>query len=134
MQNKNSFRTLLPVLLIFIISIAIIILLKSPLVKMGFDIFVLSVGNFILFIATATSFILFQKALQNNNPHFVLRMIYSGLGLKMFVCVIAMLAYVLVMRQAVNKMAIFGCLGLYCIYTFTEIKILMRLSRQQKNV
>ncbi|HLY68541.1 MAG TPA: hypothetical protein VKR53_02360 [Puia sp.] len=133
MQSKNSFQTLLPVLWIFIISIAIGLVFKEALTKTGFNIFVLSVGNFILFLATAGSFLLFQKALQNNNPHVVLRMIYSGLALKMFVCVVAMLAYVLVMRNEVNKMAIFGWLGLYCIYTFTEIKILMRLSRRQKN-
>ena|SRR5579863_4854334 len=134
MPNKNSFRTLQPLLWIFIVSITTGLLFKDPLAKTGFNILVLSVGNFILFMATAASFILFQKALQNNNPHVVLRMIYSGLGLKMFVCVIAMLAYVLIEGKEVNKMAIFACLGLYCIYTFTEIKILMRLSRRQKNV
>jgi hypothetical protein len=90
-------------------------------------------GNLVLFIAAAGSFILYQKALENNNVHYFMRMFYAALFMKMFVCVVAVVIYILIARSEVNKPAIYACAALYCIYTFAEIKILMRLSRRQKN-
>jgi len=133
MQNKNSVKSFLPFLLIFILSTAIIFLFKTLLTKWGFNITVLSIGNLILFVATTGSFVLYQKALRNNNVHVFMRMIYAGLFLKMFVCIIATLVYASIARSEVNKWAIFGCFGLYFVYTITEIKIIMRLSKEQKN-
>ncbi len=133
MENKTFRKSFLPLSYIFIFSTAIILVLQKPLRDWGFDILVLLIGNLIVFLITLGAFLLYQKTLRNSNPNFFLRMMYSGLLLKMFVCIIAVLAYVLSVRAAVNKAAIIGCFVFYFIYTFTEVKILMRLMRQQKN-
>jgi hypothetical protein len=133
MQNKNLLKALLPFLYLFILSSTAVLIFREILNKWGVNILALNIGNLVLFTATAVSFILYRSALRNSNPHVILRMVYSALFLKMFICIVAVLVYILAMKKEVNKMAIFGCLVLYCLYTYTEIKIIMRLSRQQKN-
>jgi len=53
--------------------------------------------------------------------------------LKMLICLIAAFAYIATFGKNVNKPAIFGCMFLYFLYTFVEVSILLRLSKEQKN-
>jgi hypothetical protein len=133
MQTKNAFKAYLPFIYIFILSGGLIFIFQKQFIVWNVYVNVLLGGNFILFLATVCSFAFYQKALRNNNVHYFMRMFYAALFIKMFSCIIATIVYVAIAKSNVNKMAIFGCLILYCIYTFFEIKILMRLSRQQKN-
>jgi|HubBroStandDraft_6_1064221.scaffolds.fasta_scaffold726338_2 hypothetical protein len=133
MENKAYRKSFLPLLYIFILSSFLILIGLKVLRDWGFSIPVMLSGNLILFFATLGSFVFYQRSLQNNNTQFFLRMMYSGLLLKMFVCVLAVLAYALVVRSEINKPSLFICFGFYFIYTFVEVKILMRLTRQQKN-
>ena|SRR5579862_6778846 len=133
MQNRNSFKSYLPFIYIFVLSSALTLIFQKQLIAWNVSIEVLFIGNLILYIATSCSFAFYQKALRNNNVHFFMRMFYAALFIKMFSCIVATILYVVIAKSNVNKMAIIGCLILYCVYTFIEIKILMRLSRQQKN-
>ena len=101
--------------------------------KFNADRDVLIIGNLILFIATLLSFFLYTRALKNDKPHKFLKYIYGGMFLKMLICLIATFIYIASVGQAVNKPAIFGCMFLYFVYTFVEVSILLRLSKQQKN-
>ena len=94
---------------------------------------VLLVGNLILFVATLLSFFIYKKALFNLNVHIFLRALYGGMFLKMIIAMVAALVYILLAQEKVSKAGIFGCFGLYFLYTFVEVKILMRLSKQHKN-
>ncbi len=134
MQAKNGLRALRPVVFIFILSSALFILFRSLLTTIGMDLKTLLVGNTILFIATCFALVLFLRAMHATNPHVIMRMAYSALGLKLLVCAATMLVYVVVKGKDINRLAVFTCLGLYCIYTFTEVKMLLRQGRQQKNV
>ena len=133
MENKTKRQPFLPLAIIFFLVSIILLVLKAVMDRPGVEYNVLLTGNAILFLATLLSFNLYRKALQNNNVQFFLRMIYSGMFLKMIICIAAALVYILTTATAVSKIAIFGCFGLYFIYTFVEVKILMRLSKQQKN-
>ena len=85
-------------------------------------------GNAVLFIATAFSFYLYSKALRNNNTQVFLRMMYSSLLVKMVSVLVAMLLYLFVSKD-VNKSGIMASLALYVVYTYVEVKVLMRLSK-----
>ncbi|MBN9380741.1 MAG: hypothetical protein J0H74_08255 [Chitinophagaceae bacterium] len=89
---------------------------------------VVLVGNTVLFIATAFSFYLYSKSLRNNNVQVFLRMMYSSLLVKMVLCLAAVLIYLFVSRD-VNKAGIIASLALYVVYTYIEVKVLMRLSK-----
>jgi hypothetical protein len=94
---------------------------------------VLLIGNAILLLATLTSFYFYQRALRNNQVHGFLRAVYSGMLLKMTICMAAAFLYVLLARHSVNKISILGCFGLYLVYTFAEVNILMQRSKQPKD-
>jgi hypothetical protein len=94
---------------------------------------ILIIGNVVLAMATMVSFFLYKRSLNNNQPQAFLRYIYSGMFLKMLICLIAAFIYIVSVNN-VNKPALFGCMFLYFVYTFMEVSILLRLSKQQKNV
>lgn len=100
---------------------------------MKLDIDVMMIGNAILAIATLVSFVLYTRSLKNNQPAAFLRYIYSGMFLKMLICIFAAFIYIAAVNN-VNKPALFGCMFLYFVYTFVEVSILLRLSKQQKDV
>lgn len=133
MENKSSGRLFLPILIIFALTVLLTAAGRQKLDEWNIDWLVLLTGNVILFVATALSFLLYVKALRTANVQVFLRMLYGSLLLKMVFCMAATLIYVFVAGKGVSKGAIMSCFGLYVLYTFAEVKILMRLSKQQKN-
>jgi hypothetical protein len=132
MVTKLVPRSQLPLVAIFF-SLNLLILIFRLMVGPSPAYVVILLGNLILFIATLLSFNLYRKSLLNNNVQGFLRLIYGGMFLKMIICIAAALVYILIARNAVSKIAVFGCFGFYFIYTFAEVKILMRLNKHQKN-
>jgi uncharacterized membrane protein len=122
-------------LVVFIVLSLFFVLARPLLAERGFDFRVLLGGNILLFGVTAISFFLYTKALRNKNPHAFVRSMYGSLLVKMFVCLAATLVYAWGAGRAVNRNAIFGCFGLYLLYTWIEVRILMQLSKKSpKNV
>ena len=136
MENKVGNRPFLPgiflrtIAIVFVLFSLIIFLARGWLASGRFDYRVLLGGNLLLFGVTAVSFYLYSKALRNNNPHAFVRMMYGSLLVKIFACLLATFIYASIARAAVNRNAIFGCFGLYLIYTWLEVKILMQLSKK----
>jgi hypothetical protein len=133
MQQTSASRAFLPLTIIFVITSTLFITLYSLLERWKMDPIVLFAGNVILFGATAISFYLYSKAIRNNNVQAFLRMVYGGMFAKMMICLIAAVIYISAAGKATSKNAIFGCMFLYFLYTFTEVAILMKLSKQNKN-
>lgn len=133
MENKTVFRAFLPLLFIFIIISAVSITGGSFLTRWRIEPDVVIIGNLILFIATAVSFYLYSQSLRNNRVQVILRKIYGGMFIKMFICLITALVYIMAEGKEVNKGGIFVCMFLYFVYSFLEISVLMKLSKQNKN-
>jgi hypothetical protein len=96
------------------------------------DILLLISGNLILFIVTSVSFVLYRKALFATNTHAFIRNVYSGMLLKLFVCMIAAFIYIYASGGQVNKAGLFSVMFLYLVYTFVEVAILLKQSKQIK--
>ena len=133
MDNKNFIRVFLPVLLIFIVTNVFFITSGKLASRWNINTDVVIGGNLVLFIATGVSFLLYYKALRNNNVQAFLRMIYGGMFLKMMICLFAAFIYILAARKTVNKAAIIVCLFLYLVYSFVEILLLLKQSKQRKH-
>src|SRR5688500_2391631 len=131
MINKGG-KPFLPILLIFIVVSALLVVTPGLDLLWGMNRTVMIGGNLILFLATSISFQLYRKSLQNNNVHAFLRMIYGGMFAKMLICLFAALLYIMIAKKGVSKGAIFGCMFLYFVYTFVEISIIMKLSRKDR--
>lgn len=121
----------MPIVLVYIITNGVIFFSKRWQPKIDTD--VLMIGNTVLLIATLVSFYLYTRSLKHNQPAAFLRYIYSGMFIKMLICLFAAFIYI-ASTNNVNKPALFGCMFLYFVYTFMEVSILLRLSKQQKDV
>jgi len=122
----KSFR---PIVVVFVVVLVLMLAARNWLAaQWNMDYRVVLVGNAVLFIATAFSFYLYSKALRNNNTQVFLRMMYSSLLVKMVSVLVAMLLYLFVSKD-VNKSGIMASLALYVVYTYVEVKVLMRLSK-----
>jgi hypothetical protein len=135
-QNDSSFmgRPFLPIMAIFILTTIILIAVPSLDKLWNMSRNVMLAGNVILFGATTVSFFLYSRSLKNNSVHAFLRMIYGGMFAKMMICLFAALVYIISVKKGVSKGAIFGCMFLYFVYTFVEISIILKMSRQGKYV
>jgi hypothetical protein len=119
-----------PILLIFIGLSIVFYATSALLTDHGVDYRVLLTGNLLLFLATSASFFLYVKGLRNQNMYAFVRVMYGSLLVKFFVCLVAVLIYAMVARAAVNRNGILGCFILYMLYTFLEVRILLRMSKR----
>ncbi len=131
-SSRKLLRGFLPVLIIFIFVSCFSILFTRSLVSWGIEPAVVTGGNILLFLVTLFSFLLYRKALLAANTHAFLRNVYSGMLLKLFTCIFAAFVYIATAGSDVNKAGIFVLMFLYLLYTFLEIAIVLRISRQIK--
>ncbi len=132
MKNRVYGRAFLPILAVFLVSSGLTLLGASLLREWKTDSGVLLVGNELFFGLTAISYLLHIKSLRSPNPHVFVRMIYSSLIIKMMVCMVAALLYGW-LSKTVNKNAILGCFILYVVYTFLEVRALMKFIKKLPN-
>ena len=135
MENKAFGKSFRPLLIVFLLTAIFLLAARWWVCDYGWagPVDALSAGNLLLFMATALSFYFYRKALNHNNIHYFLRMMYSSLLIKMLICLGAALLYVYIAGKGISKAAILGCFGLYILYTFVEVKVLMRLSKPRKD-
>lgn len=132
-MGRNRFKGFMPILLFFILLNAFFISGKTLLQKWNMDQGVVIIGNAILFFITLISFLLALRGLSNPNPHAFVRSVYMSVMLKLFVCMIAAFIYISIYKINLNKPALFTCMGLYLVYTFMEVGVLMKMLKQKKN-
>lgn len=130
---RSRFRDFVPVILLFIILNALFVAGRSWLERWGADQGVLIGGNLLLFAITFLSFLMAQRGLRNPNPHRFVRSVYSSILIKLFACMIAALAYIAIHKSNLNKPALFTCMGLYLVYTFLEVSVLMKMLKSKAN-
>jgi hypothetical protein len=126
---KNRPWAFLPILAVFLLSSGLILLGASVLEEWKTDSRVLLGGNVLLFGLTAISYLLHIKSIRSPNAYVFVRMVYSSLIIKMIACMIAAFLYGW-LTKSINKNAIFGCFILYVVYTFLEVKVLMKFIRK----
>jgi hypothetical protein len=132
MKNRVYGRAFLPILAVFLVSSGLTLLGASLLREWKTDIGVLLVGNELFFGLTAISYLLHIKSLRSPNAHVFVRMMYTSLIIKMMVCMVAALLYGW-LSKTVNKNAILGCFILYVVYTFLEVRALMKFIKKSPN-
>jgi hypothetical protein len=130
---KGKLKGLVPVIVVFGLLNGLFLFGKNMLRDWGVDQEVLIMGNTLLFIITFLSYVMALNGLKNPNPHAFVRSVYGSIMIKLFLCIIAAFIYIAIHKKNINKPALFICMGLYLVYTFLEVSILMKLLKQQKN-
>ena len=129
---KPSGKIIAPVIIIFVVVTILILALRGFLTARGFDTNVLLGANTLFFLMGMLVFSLQKRALRNPNPNVFVRSVISGMMIKMFACVIAVLAYVMLTGSGYNKRAVFLSLFIYLLYLAAEVAAIMQLNK--KNV
>jgi hypothetical protein len=133
MMNQNSLRPLRPLLILFILISGFLVAGRSILAKWQIDQEVFAIGNLIVFATVFSSFLLLRKATSSPNPQAFVRAMYGSFIIKFFVLALVAFIYIMAVKKNVNKPALFGCIGLYFIYTFLEISAILKLLKEKKN-
>jgi len=123
-------RFVLIIVSIFLVFSIFFIAAKPILAEWNIDTTILLSGNLLLFIVTIGIFSFQRKALQHSNPNVFIRSMMAGSMIKMLVCAVAVLVYVLAGKEHFNKIVVFIFLGQYIIYMVTEVSAIMKLNKQ----
>jgi hypothetical protein len=119
----------------FIISIVIIFVLLSAIffaMKVyapDFQFIALETGNVIMASLSLITYLMVTKQV-DNRPHAFVRGVYSASFLKLMVCMISILVYVLLNRAKIHKPSVFVLFGIYVVYTIMETWILSRTVKE----
>ena len=132
-MNKRKLAAIQPMIILFIVLTGFFISGRSMLAKWGADQEVLILGNLLVFTTVFVSFLLLNKAIQSPNPQAFVRAMYGSFIIKFFMLALAAFIYIMLTKKNVNRPALFTCIGLYFVYTFIEISVLMKLLKQKKN-
>ncbi|GAA4459503.1 hypothetical protein GCM10023093_00590 [Nemorincola caseinilytica] len=119
----------------FVITMVVIFLLLALVFgAMGvyapqFQTLPLHIANAVMLVLSLLAYMLMNKTVADR-PHAFVRGVYSASLLRLFICMAAMLAYVLLNRGSLHKPTVFVLLGVYAVYSGTETYLLSRTARK----
>jgi hypothetical protein len=126
-------KSISPLVITFLVIGSLVLVFRNFLQGHGIDWQVLSGGNLFIYVVTIVSMHLLSRGLYAENTYSFLRFAYSGILLKLFACAAAAFIYIFIARTHINKGALFITMGLYLVYTFIEMWVLMKQSKHRKN-
>lgn len=131
MQNGNVVKIYSPLLFLFLSLTALFLILQFTLPgASGVSFPVLHIGNLLLFIVGWVSIGMSSAALHHKSVQVFLRLVYGSFLLKFFILAAGAIIYIFLYRKNINKPALFGCFGLYFIYTFIEVRSVLKQSKK----
>ncbi len=130
---KEIYNKSVVVIALFILVNAAAFIFKTFLHDHGFGIKFLLAANFLLFCLSMLAFIIQARGLQSVNTNVFIRSVYASLLVKIFIVIIALAVYLFITKGKINRPSVFTAIGLYILYTFIEVKQLMKISRRKTN-
>lgn len=130
---SNIYKKAVPVVVLFVLINVLAYLLKDFLHGHGFGIKFLLIANLLLFCLSLLCFFIQMKGLRSVNNNAFIRSVYASLLIKIFIVIIALAAYLFITKGKLNKPALFTSMALYILYTFIEVRQLMKISRSKTN-
>lgn len=124
-----SFKTVLPLLFTFFILTVLIVAAVFLYNQKGVDYMVVMGGNCLFFLISLFVFKMQYRAMQNSNPNVFIRSVMGGMIIKVFGCMIALIAYYFISGTAFNKPAVYASMVIYIIYLVVEVKTIMKLNK-----
>lgn len=121
----------------FVLIVVILFLVLSGifyalgLYAQNYRLSVLMTGNAVMALLTILSFYLVTREF-NNKPAGFVRGVYASSLLKLFVCIIAIMSYVLINKPNVHKPSLFVLFGIYAVYSIVETWLLSKLAKETK--
>ncbi|MES2702064.1 MAG: hypothetical protein V4649_05465 [Bacteroidota bacterium] len=89
----------------------------------------LETANGLMALLSLSSYLIVRKQMDSRPEAFV-RGVYSASFLKLMVCMVSILVYVLLNRAHIHKPSVFVLFGIYAVYTAVETWLLSKLARE----
>lgn len=123
-------KMLIPVFLFFGTSSSFILLSHDWLHSKGLDSDLLTGGNIFLFLLCMVSFVFLRKSIVTASPQIFIRNFYLSFLVKFMLVAVTVLIYAKT-RNDVNRLSVIVCMALYLVYTFIEVRIILKESKKQ---
>lgn len=129
----HSRRIFFSLLLVFFVCSSAIYFSKNWLTDHFTDWRVLFGANFLFILLAFLSIMIQVKTTGSTNANAYVRAVLSGMMLKMFAVVAAVIIYVFTSGDGFNKRAVFASMLLYLVYLFTEVYLSMKAVKGRKS-
>ena len=100
-------KTVLPLVVLFLITASLTLVFRTTLVRHGFDWQVLIGGNLFIYLVTMVSLQLLRQGLSAASTTAFLTKAYGSIMLKLFACAAAAFVYIFINGSKLNKPAFF---------------------------
>jgi hypothetical protein len=126
-----GYKVLLPLFTSFLICTVLIITAWLAMPDSGVDHAVLIGANCLFFLVSLIVFRMQFRAMYNSNPNVFVRSVMTGMIIKVFVCLAAVVAYYFLSGSHFNKPAVYFSMIIYMIFLTVEVKAIMKLNKQK---
>lgn len=124
-----SLKSVLPLFITFLVLTAVIFAAKVFFTDKRIDYLVVMGGNCLFFLISLFVFRMQYLAMYNKNPQVFIRSVMGGMLIKVFGCVIAVVAYYFISGLAFNKPAVYISMVIYIVYLVVEVRTIMMLNK-----
>ena len=124
-----SFKPVLPLFITFLILTVLCFAGNLFFADKGINYVVVMGGNCLFFLISLFVFRMQYVAMQNSNPNVFIRSVMGGMIIKVFACVIAIVAYYFISGAAFNKPAVYLSMVIYIFYLVVEVRTIMKLNK-----
>ena len=124
-----SFKAVLPLFITFFVLTVIIFAANFLYAEKGIDYVVVMGANCLFFLISLLVFRIQYLAMYNSNPNVFIRSVMEGMLIKVFGCVIAVVAYYFISGTAFNKPGVYASMVIYIIYLVVEVRTIMKLNK-----
>lgn len=125
------FKVLLPLFITFLVLTLLIFTAKFFYADRGIDYTVVMAANCLFFLISLFVFRLQYKAMFNSNPNVFIRSVMMGMIIKVFACIIAVVAYYFISRSQFNKPAVYISMIIYIVFLVVEVRTIMKLNKSK---
>jgi hypothetical protein len=130
-MNKSFLRIIQPLLLLWLIVTALILIAKTYLLQWSVAPIVLGMANLLLCMVACLHLYFQYRQLQKASPAGIIRGVMAGTFLKLMFLAAVTVIYLLAAGGSRSVRAVFGGMGLYIIYTWIETRISLQFGRKQ---
>ncbi len=126
-----GFKVLVPLLITFLVLAILIFTAKIFYADRRVDYMVIMAANCLFFLISLFVFRMQYKAMHNSNPNVFIRSVMAGMIIKVFACIIAVVAYYFLSRETFNKPAVYVSMIIYIIFLTVEVRTIMKLNKSK---
>lgn len=128
---NQGFKVVLPLVLTFALFTVALFFAQLFLHEQRVDFTILIAANCLFFFISLLAFRMQRKAMTNPNPNVFIRSVMGGMMLKMFVCIAAVMAYVMASGKNFNKPSVYISMLIYLVYLVVEVALVMKLNKRK---